>query len=66
MRAAEKESRVNVRWRRGPNVSQSERPAAATRKGFLSPDSGMPPYAGILNPSQIDSIILFIRSLAKP
>ena len=40
-------------------------PAAATRKGFLSPDSGMPPYAGILSPSQIDSIILFIRSLAK-
>jgi hypothetical protein len=41
-------------------------PAAATRKGFLTPDSGLPPYAGILNPSQIDSIILFIRSLAKP
>jgi len=34
MRAAEKESRVNVRWRRGPNVSQSERPAAATREAL--------------------------------
>jgi hypothetical protein len=26
----------------------------------------MPPYDGILNPSQISSILLYIRSLTKP
>ena len=52
---------VDVAYPRGSILN----PGAATRKGFLSPDSGMPPYAGILSPTQIDSIILFIRSLAK-
>ena len=41
-------------------------PPARIRKGFLSADTGMPPYDGILNPSQISSIVLYIRSLTKP
>ena len=32
-------------------------------KGFEKFDNGMPIYAGILNESQIQSLILFIKSL---
>ena len=32
-------------------------------KGFEKLDAGMPVYAGVLNESQIDSLILFIKSL---
>jgi mono/diheme cytochrome c family protein len=32
-------------------------------KGFEKFDTGMPIYAGILNDSQIESLILYIKSL---
>jgi len=38
-------------------------PGAKVVKGFEKFDSGMPIYAGILNDSQIDSLILYIKSL---
>lgn len=38
-------------------------PSAKVVKGFEKFDTGMPIYAGILNDSQIDSIILYIKSL---
>ena len=38
-------------------------PSAKVVKGFEKFDTGMPIYAGILNDSQIDSLILFIKSL---
>ncbi len=38
-------------------------PSAKVVKGFEKFDTGMPIYAGILNESQIESIILFIKSL---
>jgi mono/diheme cytochrome c family protein len=41
-------------------------PPAKTRSGFLSADTGMPPYDGILSPEQVDSLLLYIRSLTPP
>ena len=41
------------------------KPAANVRKGFNNPDVGMPPYEGILSDSQVESIILYLRSLSK-
>jgi len=38
-------------------------PSAKVVKGFEKFDTGMPIYAGILNDSQIESLILFIKSL---
>jgi len=38
-------------------------PSAKVVKGFEKFDNGMPIYAGILNESQIQSLILFIKSL---
>lgn len=38
-------------------------PAAKVVKGFEKFDTGMPIYAGILNDSQIESLILYIKSL---
>lgn len=38
-------------------------PAAKVVKGFEKFDTGMPIYAGALNDSQIDSLILYIKSL---
>ena len=38
-------------------------PSAKVVKGFERFDTGMPIYAGILNDSQIDSLILYIKSL---
>jgi cytochrome c2/glucose/arabinose dehydrogenase len=38
-------------------------PSAKVVKGFEKFDTGMPIYAGILNDSQIDSLILYIQSL---
>lgn len=38
-------------------------PGAKVVKGFEKFDTGMPIYAGILNDSQIESLILFIKSL---
>lgn len=38
-------------------------PSAKVVKGFEKFDTGMPIYAGILNESQIESLILFIKSL---
>jgi cytochrome c2 len=38
-------------------------PGAKVVKGFEKFDTGMPIYAGILNDSQIDSLILFIGTL---
>ena len=38
-------------------------PSAKVVKGFERLDSGMPIYAGVLNDSQIDSLILFIKTL---
>ena len=35
------------------------------RKGFLNADVGMPPYAGILSDSQLESVILYLRSLSS-
>lgn len=40
-------------------------PPAKVRKGFKNADIGMPPYAGILSDSQVESVILFLRSLSK-
>jgi cytochrome c2 len=38
-------------------------PSAKVVKGFEKFDAGMPIYAGILNDSQIESLILYIKSL---
>ena len=38
-------------------------PAAKVVKGFEQVEAGMPPYAGVLTDAQIDSVILFIKSL---
>ncbi len=38
-------------------------PSAQVVKGFEKFDAGMPIYAGILNDSQIESLILYIKSL---
>ena len=38
-------------------------PAAKTVKGFEKVEAGMPPYAGVLTDPQIDSLILFIKTL---
>ena len=38
-------------------------PAARIVKGYEKTESGMPVYAGVLTDSQIDSVILFIKSL---
>lgn len=38
-------------------------PGAKVVKGFEKFDAGMPIYAGILNDSQIDSLVLYIKSL---
>jgi len=40
-----------------------ENPPAKVVKGFEKLDAGMPVYAGVLNESQIDSLIIFIKSL---
>ena len=40
-------------------------PAAKVSLGFNNPDVGMPPYAGILNETQLQSIVLFLESLAQ-
>jgi mono/diheme cytochrome c family protein len=40
-------------------------PPKRVRKGFLNADIGMPPYAGILSDSQVESVILYLRSLSK-
>lgn len=40
-------------------------PTAKVRKGFNNPDVGMPPYAGILSDSQLESVILYFKDLAK-
>ena len=40
------------------------KPAANVRKGFNNPDVGMPPYEGILSDSQVESVILYLRSLS--
>jgi cytochrome c2 len=38
-------------------------PSAKVVKGFEKFDAGMPIYAGILNDSQIESLVLYIKSL---
>jgi hypothetical protein len=38
-------------------------PGAKVVKGFEKFDTGMPIYAGILNESQIQSLILYIKGL---
>ena len=38
-------------------------PSAKVVKGFEKFDTGMPIYSGILNESQIESLILYIKSL---
>ena len=40
-----------------------QNPPAKVVKGYEKLDAGMPVYAGVLNDSQIDSLILFIKSL---
>jgi cytochrome c2 len=40
-----------------------QNPPAKVVKGYEKLDSGMPIYAGVLNDSQIESLILFIKSL---
>ncbi|MBL9113636.1 MAG: c-type cytochrome [Verrucomicrobiaceae bacterium] len=40
-------------------------PTAKVVKGFEKFDTGMPIYAGILTPGQIESLILYIKSLAQ-
>lgn len=39
-------------------------PPAKIRKGFKNADIGMPPYAGILSDNQLDSVLLYLRSLS--
>ncbi len=38
-------------------------PAAKTVKGYEKVEAGMPVYSGVLNDSQVDSLILFIKTL---
>ena len=38
-------------------------PAAKTVKGYERVEAGMPVYSGVLNDSQVESLILFIKSL---
>ena len=38
-------------------------PSAKVVRGFEKFDTGMPIYAGILNESQIESLVLYIKSL---
>jgi cytochrome c2 len=38
-------------------------PAKRKAKGFDAPDTGMPSYRGILNETQVESLILFMSSL---
>ena len=38
-------------------------PAAKTVKGYERVETGMPVYAGVLTDSQVESLILFIKSL---
>jgi cytochrome c2 len=38
-------------------------PAAKTVKGFEKVEAGMPPYAGVLTDTQVESLILFIKAL---
>lgn len=40
-----------------------QNPSAKVVKGYEKLDAGMPIYAGVLNDSQIESLILFIKSL---
>jgi len=40
-----------------------QNPAAKVVKGYEKLDAGMPIYAGVLNDSQIESLVLFIKSL---
>jgi cytochrome c2 len=40
-----------------------QNPSAKIVKGYEKFDTGMPIYAGVLTDSQIESIILFIKSL---
>lgn len=39
-------------------------PTAKIRKGFKNADIGMPPYAGILSDNQLESVLLYLRSLS--
>jgi cytochrome c2 len=56
---------------KGPTVHVDEtylresilNPAAKVVKGFEKVEAGMPPYAGVLTDTQVDSVILFIKSL---
>ncbi len=58
---------------KGPSVIADEayikesvlEPSAKVVKGFEKSDSGMPTYAGVITDSQIDSIILFIKTLKE-
>lgn len=38
-------------------------PTAKVRQGFASPDTGMPPYLGILSEAQVQAIVLYFQSL---
>ncbi len=38
-------------------------PAVKVVKGFEKVEAGMPPYAGVLSDTQVESVILFIKSL---
>jgi type 1 glutamine amidotransferase/cytochrome c2 len=38
-------------------------PTAKVRKGFDKPDAGMPSYAGVLKPHELESVVLYIHSL---
>lgn len=41
-------------------------PSAKVVKGFEKSESGMPIYGGVLTDAQIDSLVLYIKSLAEP
>ena len=38
-------------------------PTAKTAAGFEKGEYAMPSYAGVLNPSQIEALVLYIKSL---
>lgn len=38
-------------------------PAQTIVRGFANPDAGMPPYRGVLSDEDVESLILYIRSL---
>ena len=70
MERALRPARTLRQWRRAPVIADEAylresilEPAAKIVSGYERGESGMPSYAGVLTDAQIESIILFIKSL---